>query len=105
MAAALNERCDRSHGHDLLEGRKFTKPAEGYPFIPAVTMAQVMVEPEIEDTCAAEDSTQSDEGAKPERPDSSWEAHQHARLREQYDTEALRYVKRLHRNMGHPSPA
>eukprot|EP00959_Pyramimonas_sp_CCMP1952_P381352 7990809-Pyramimonas_sp.AAC.1 len=68
-------------------------------------MAQVMVEPETEDIYAAEDSTQSEDGTKPEHSDPSREAHQHARLREQRGTEALHHVKRLHLNMRHLNPA
>eukprot|EP00959_Pyramimonas_sp_CCMP1952_P249277 5210836-Pyramimonas_sp.AAC.1 len=68
-------------------------------------MAHVMVEPEIEDIYAAGGSTPSGEGTEPEHSDSSREVHQHARLREQRGTEALRYVKRLHQNMGHLNPA
>eukprot|EP00959_Pyramimonas_sp_CCMP1952_P354597 7428024-Pyramimonas_sp.AAC.1 len=52
-------------------GRKLTKLAEDEPFILAATIAQVMVETEIDDIYAAEDSTQSGEGAKPEHSYSS----------------------------------
>ena len=59
-------RCDKSHRHSTLEGNvegsgtKRTKAAEDYPFIMAATLAQVMVEAEIEEVYNGEDVTSGD---------------------------------------------
>ena len=139
MAAGLHARCDCVDPHVELLGnvpgtsQSRTKYAENYPYQLAYRIAELMMEPDVDnihdDVFPIDDLPPDDvsdlhpdpgvpQGAPPPEPEHDGDhAHdqgeddedkamilRHRQMQLKYGSQVFQYVKKLHLKMGHPSP-
>ena len=120
----LAARCPGQHGHVRLEGNvpgqgSRTKLAENYPPKLAKTLAKLMAadDPDdmyvYDDILAGDDASEDGEGKKvvdsegqdKDKGEVKEAIRKNDELRRQVGAQVLNYVARLHKSLGHPSPA
>ena len=119
LADGLAKWCSGDHQHQPLEGHapgygSRTKMAENYSRMLAKRVANLMaVAPVLDDVMVGEDAEElkdkkdvikaDDEQADAQRREDE-SIKKNRRLRAEVGPQAFNYVKRLHKNLGHPAP-
>ena len=113
LALGLTRECDGQHYHIPLEGSykgvSRSKMAEDYPQALAQRLADLMQEDEInchEDVHAIEveehEIPAPAETAEEEKPGDF--VHKNLQLQREVGVQVMQYIRRLHKNLGHPAP-
>ena len=104
LASGLAVECDGGHGHLPLEGNYHgvnrSKMAESYPEHLAWQLAFLLQQtPEMVDAAfaVAEESLELDE--RDQEP-----VYKNRKLQQEVGAQVMQYIRRLHKNLGHPAP-
>ena len=112
----LLHQCDGTHEHTAFKGAVAgtgldkTKYAENNPEELCKKLADAIMAPERNDVCyyTAGDIMMEDEEQTAtlpsEDPQHSKDIYEHRKLKQECGANIVRYVERLHRNLGHPRP-
>ena len=108
LAAGLSVECDGSHGHLPLEGSyqgvNRSKMAENYPEELASQLAHLMQQPSemVCDHILAAEDEQPMEMSEEER--AAEPVYKNMKLQKEVAAQVMQYIRRLHKNLGHPAP-
>ena len=108
LAVGLAVECDGSHGHLPLEGSyngvSRTKMAESYPEDLACQLAYLLQLPpdDVQHVLAAESVEPAD--GDPEKEKDQDPVYRNMRLQREVGAQVMQYIRRLHKNLGHPAP-
>ena len=110
LALGLMQECDGQHYHIPLEGSyrgvSRSKMAEDYPLELAQRLAELMQMPETSKAdaihAAEEQEHAADDAAQEENPGDF--VYKNLQLQKEVGISVMQYIRRLHKNLGHPSP-
>ena len=104
LAAGLSVECDGSHGHLPLEGSyrgvSRSKMAENYPEDLAQQLAYLLQQPSAKaDAILPADDDPEEDADREHDP-----VFKNMKLQREVGAQVMQYIRRLHKNLGHPAP-